>query len=278
MNPMYYSTKKYRNKLISDVKNEIKSINAEIDSKLVNIQDDYSLITEKANNLYEELCTIYNDLNYKNFNSENDDIILDYFLQIDAIKAKLSSLKDTELTEDLLTKKVKDLIHEDLCKIKFIQMQLKKLDNKACMLGVNMSLGNIFKKINDYCGDIFNDFVDNYELKIINLITHIMSGIIETIPEEVTELNKELNFLDKTNNIPKEYRNKKLTFKELAKIAEENGFVYSRDKGDHQIYKHSNSGKIVVIPYKGNSTAPIGTQQSILNSIFSNSKYPILAS
>ena len=53
---------------------------------------------------------------------------------------------------------------------------------------------------------------------------------------------------------------KPLTAQQLIKILIRNGFVLSRQKGSHRIYKHKESGAIVPVPlHGGNRPIFIGT-------------------
>ena len=56
-----------------------------------------------------------------------------------------------------------------------------------------------------------------------------------------------------------------ITAKKLIKILEANGFILSRQKGSHYIYKHPDSNIIVPIPLHGkNNPIPIGTLLAII--------------
>jgi predicted RNA binding protein YcfA (HicA-like mRNA interferase family) len=55
------------------------------------------------------------------------------------------------------------------------------------------------------------------------------------------------------------------TAKELRKMAEKTGFVFSRQKGSHAIYKHAD-GRQTVIPMHNNDV-PKGTANSIIKDI-----------
>ncbi len=56
-----------------------------------------------------------------------------------------------------------------------------------------------------------------------------------------------------------------ITAKKLIKILEANGFILSRQKGSHHIYKHPDSNIIVPIPLHGkNNPIPIGTLLAII--------------
>ena len=56
-----------------------------------------------------------------------------------------------------------------------------------------------------------------------------------------------------------------ITAKKLIKILLANGFVLSRQKGSHQIYRHNSSGIIVAVPMHGlNQPIHIGTLLAII--------------
>ena len=58
---------------------------------------------------------------------------------------------------------------------------------------------------------------------------------------------------------------KLLTARKLIKILEENGFVLSRQKGSHMIWKNPDSGLMVPVPLHGRSKPiPIGTLLAII--------------
>lgn len=58
---------------------------------------------------------------------------------------------------------------------------------------------------------------------------------------------------------------KPLTAKQVVKILTENGFILSRQKGSHQIFKHKDSGTMVPVPFHGgNKPIFIGTFLAII--------------
>jgi len=58
---------------------------------------------------------------------------------------------------------------------------------------------------------------------------------------------------------------KSLTAKKIIKILEKNGFVLSRRKGSHMIYRHYSSGIIAPVPLHGkNKPIPTGTFLAII--------------
>ncbi|MBU1255436.1 type II toxin-antitoxin system HicA family toxin [Patescibacteria group bacterium] len=58
---------------------------------------------------------------------------------------------------------------------------------------------------------------------------------------------------------------KSLTAKQTIKILEKHGFILSRQKGSHKIYRHSESKVIVPVSiHGGNKPIPIGTFLAII--------------
>lgn len=58
---------------------------------------------------------------------------------------------------------------------------------------------------------------------------------------------------------------KPINARKLIRILRENGFVLSRQKGSHMIWKNSESGIIVPVPLHGKSKSiPIGTILAII--------------
>lgn len=55
-----------------------------------------------------------------------------------------------------------------------------------------------------------------------------------------------------------------LSPKHLIKLLEENGFLFKRSNGSHQLFYNPNSGKTVVVPVHGNKDLKKGTFLAIL--------------
>ena len=58
---------------------------------------------------------------------------------------------------------------------------------------------------------------------------------------------------------------KPLSAKQVIKILERSGFLFSRQKGSHMIFRHPATGNIVPVPlHGGNRPLPIGTFLAIV--------------
>ena len=53
----------------------------------------------------------------------------------------------------------------------------------------------------------------------------------------------------------------------MSRLAEDNNYIYKRSKGDHRIYEHSDTNKIVVIPAH---SLGLGLSVRIQKQIFDN--------
>jgi len=56
----------------------------------------------------------------------------------------------------------------------------------------------------------------------------------------------------------------KLDAKYLVKILEQNGFVFKRAKGSHQVFYNVSTNKTVIVPMHGSKDMPKGTFYAIL--------------
>lgn len=63
-------------------------------------------------------------------------------------------------------------------------------------------------------------------------------------------------------------RQPRVTAKQVEKIAKKQGFVFKRHgRGSHDIWQHSQSGRILVISYHSGSVIKPGTMNQILKSL-----------
>ena len=56
----------------------------------------------------------------------------------------------------------------------------------------------------------------------------------------------------------------RVSAQELGRALEKEGFVLSRSRGSHRIYRHLGTGKRVTVPYHGGRIIPPGTLTNIL--------------
>ena len=57
-----------------------------------------------------------------------------------------------------------------------------------------------------------------------------------------------------------------MTFNELVKLLEKNGFTIIKEKGSIRYYRKADSGKLIRIDFHGSKEVPTGTYKSILKS------------
>lgn len=139
------------------------------------------------------------------------DVITDrYEVMANILMLKLSQLTGTYGCE-ALSEKEANLFH------KKIITSCKKLQREV------MYVKNVYS---EYVLDMYqtlNEYLDN------------MKKILK--PEELIDI-KEL----------KEIKSKIFSYKDMCSVAEEKGYELARSCGDHMVYKHKESRKIVVIP------------------------------
>lgn len=56
----------------------------------------------------------------------------------------------------------------------------------------------------------------------------------------------------------------RVSARELARALEKEGFVLSRSKGSHRIYRNPKPAKRITVPYHAGPTLPYGTLANIL--------------
>ncbi|MBQ3421731.1 MAG: type II toxin-antitoxin system HicA family toxin [Romboutsia sp.] len=141
------------------------------------------------------------------------------------------------------------------------RMKIKMLSLSYKLVNFGIQLYSIFEEeLNSTLIEELNSFL-KLEIEVAEKIQIENSYNIENIYEKII-------FKD-VKKIPIKYK-LPTTYSELIKLAEENGFYFCRQgKTSHAIYKNNNN-KIIVIPNKGKSTVPIGTQFQILKRIFMN--------
>lgn len=98
--------------------------------------------------------------------------------------------------------------------------------------------------------------IEYFTKEVSKQFSNNMNDYLESLKESVRFI-EELNRKDIDDNESidledlnhKKYTIKKIyKYEEMGRLAEENNYVYKRSKGDHRIYEHNYTNKIVVIP------------------------------
>lgn len=173
----------------------------------------------KNNNKIQKLMTKLSDMGSEYSKIISKSINDNTELLLDRLK-----IYSTEVTNLYLNKE--DAIYK---RIMAFQLKLSKMADSLCTIDIlavkkqheNLKkLDNILKRI-----DIERDYLKN----------------------KIEKNNLELELLKK--NIKKDNKKQKIfDYKELNSLAESKGYTYRNYNGDHKVYIHQNSNKIVVIP------------------------------
>lgn len=122
--------------------------------------------------------------------------------------------------------KVKDLVH-----------------SKSEMCILKKRIGLTVKRINNIKQDIYSDMMRD----IVVVFKEILVLLKETGHKEV--FVNELKNLDKEEEVDEGFQHLKIfSYKEMCRHAQDNGYILDRQSGDHMIFKHEKSCRIVVIP------------------------------
>lgn len=114
-----------------------------------------------------------------------------------------------------------------------------KMKKRACL-----TRNGILSQIEYFLKDTVETFSTNMEDYLDSLVDSL---------EFIEELNKEDNGvavdLDSDTENNKKFRVRKIyDYEEMNKLALSNGYEYQRSTGSHNVYKHRNTNKIIVIP------------------------------
>ena len=109
---------------------------------------------------------------------------------------------------------------------------------KACAV----SHRRMVAQVDYFLEETIQNFSENMEDYISSLIEYL-NFMAENSGEDSDDV-LEIESLDNNN-----YKIKKIyNYEDMAKLAEEHNYLYKRSNGDHRIYEHSVTNKIIVIP------------------------------
>lgn len=136
---------------------------------------------------------------------------------------------------------------------KFIEEIVPYIFNKRESILFKKRGSLILNKISVFVNGINDDIIGSYKsileslhLKMDNITKEYINNQRE---EEIKERIKQKSNLNiKKEELKKEDFIKIFSYKEMTKLAQNNGYIQSRERGDHLIFKHKDSQKIVVIP------------------------------
>nr|WP_321026989.1 type II toxin-antitoxin system HicA family toxin [Clostridium neonatale]DAW05994.1 MAG TPA: HICA protein [Caudoviricetes sp.] len=195
----------------------------------------------------EDINNFNIDLEIKNINQKNEESSI-YFNNI-----------------KLITNGYTKVIAEEIKKDADLFLERISIYNREFS---NINIDSIFKRVLTF---------QNKLIQIADSFCRINCNILNKHSENLSRMGSLLKILEKRYRIEskellkkiKEFKrdNKKqkiFNYKELNSLAEKNGYIYRNYNGDHKIYIHQKSNKIVVIPQH---TIGYGLSMEIQNQI-----------
>ena len=206
---------------------------------------------------FYDICSNLHILNESMFAEIYDEIATTYNVTTVESIEELANSNLGELMIDIMNKhedEIRSSIREAFI---FVDKSCDSLVDKCRLFGrltrkdallltkrANLTRKAMFSQIEYFTKEVSKQFSRN------------MSEYLESLKESVKfieELNKEnINedeFIDIEDMNHKKYKIKKIyKYEEMSRLAEDNNYIYKRSKGDHRIYEHSDTNKIVVIP------------------------------
>lgn len=167
----------------------------------------------------------------------------------------LELIKDYKHNNDKLYDKLVKIHEDNITKLKKHQLEKLKIFTKKIIPYIYTQKDSILfrkrgvlilNKISAFVNNINNDVIGSYE-DIINSLDLEVKTITKNYVDKRTKKDDIIENEDIIKNKKEEFL-KIFDYKEMVKLAQNNGYIESRVTGDHLIYTHKDSKKIVVIP------------------------------
>ena len=213
------------------LENSIFDINNKLDDFDLDNVSNINKNNDKIDNLMTKLSDMGSEYSKIINKSINDNTVL----LLDRLK-----IYSTEVTNLYLNKE--DAIYK---RVMAFQLKLSKMADSLCVI------------------DILAVKKHRENLKRLDNILKRIDIERNSLKNKIEKNNLELELLKK--NIKKDNKKQKIfDYKELNSLAEKNGYIYRNYNGDHKVYIHQKSNKIVVIPQH---TIGYGLSMEIQNQI-----------
>lgn len=176
--------------------------------------------------------------NYKNYESGT--------LSEELLKNILIVMNMDTVLHDCI-KKINEVVNDK--QLELIRYRMHKYNQRTSVLRELTALDGLSTSS---IQGIISDFVYFYVNKASDAVIGTIkdSKFYKTNYCKYSKVEEALKMSDKQlKSVPKQSNVKYIDFKDLIKLAESNDYFYERSNGDHRIYKHNSTGKIVVIPY-----------------------------
>lgn len=209
--------------------------------RVIDMASDYEIFRQK---LFEQLIVDSYDLNHK-INNEmgniDGDTLIKYIDQNNYYTEKWHKLKE-RTTKELY----------DRCGIvRGFYDEIYDIVLPFCKYLEDTN--SLFKRLSHWKTKIFGTFLA-LDMNKIAEENDILGENVKLLQQEKARIIGDLTALREQSKVqvvlqPKENEIKRIfDYKEMNKLAETNGYTFSRFNGDHKVYIHQESNKIVVIP------------------------------
>lgn len=235
--------------------------------RVIDMASDYEIYRQK---LFEQLIVDSYDLNHKIKNeigSIDGDTLVKYIDKNNSY---------TEKWRELREKTTKELYRR--CGI--VRNFYDEISDKVLPFCKFLEDANdVFVRLNHWKGKIFNIFLA-LDMNKIAEENSILSENVSLLMQEkariigdLTDSQEQIEVQDKQQIRENEVK-KIFDYKEMNKLAKTNGYEFSRFNGDHKVYLHKNTNKIVVIPqHELNFGIMYNIQKQIINNAKKGNEY-----
>ena len=221
------SIEKSINKAIEEIRGELYDICSDV----------YKTNESMFSEIYEKVTESYNASTIKSIEDLKSEELSDFMF--DVMEKHKEDIR-------ISIKNAYSFIHEapqriiDRCLSLCIPKNRKEILKlqKACAV----SHRRMVSQIEYFLRETVQNFSENMEDYIDSLFEYI-----DFLEEHNKEDNNELLINKESNDTGYEIK-KIYCYEEMAKLAEDNNYKYKRSNGDHRIYEHSVTNKIIVIP------------------------------
>lgn len=119
----------------------------------------------------------------------------------------------------------------------------RHIASKKQLLLFKRRMGLISTKITNYIGNFHNMMLSD-ALILLRTLLNYLNEFADVFNSDDTEEEMLESCIEKSG-----FKFRKLfNYKDMIDYAEDNGFVYKGSNGDHQLYEHKETNKVVVIP------------------------------
>ena len=206
---------------------------------------------------FYDICSNLHILNESMFSEIYEEITQTYNLTtIDSIE-ELADSNLSELMTEIMDKYEDDIRSSIKDAFKFIDNSHHVLIDKCRMFAtITYKDALLLNKRANLTRKAMVSQIEYFIKEVSRQFSTNMNDYLESLRESVRfmeELNNQSDDSDESVHLQdlnnKKYKIKKIyKYEEMSRLAEENNYIYKRSKGDHRIYEHSNTNKIVVIP------------------------------